>query len=98
MIAHATYDISAGKIEDINNINNEIKMLCRQAYRYPDDEYFFLKLLDMSRQRYVLNPKSHKKVIEPQKIEKLLIFCRKIKKQGYNVLVQRLQSRRRQQS
>ena len=61
MIAHATYDISAGKIEDINNINNEIKMLCRQAYRYPDDEYFFLKLLDMSRQRYVLNPKSHKK-------------------------------------
>ena len=58
MIAHATYDISAGKIEDINN---EIKMLCRQAYGYPDDEYFFLKLLDMSRQRYVLNPKSHKK-------------------------------------
>ena len=95
MMAHATYDISAGKIEDINN---KIKMLCRQAYRYPDDEYFFLKLLDMSRQRYGLNPKSHKKVIEPQKIEKLLIFCGKIKKQGYNVLVQRLQSRRRQQS
>ena len=57
MMAHATYDISAGKIEDINN---KIKMLCRQAYRYPDDEYFFLKLLDMSRQRYVRNLKSHK--------------------------------------
>ena len=95
MMAHATYDISAGKIEDINN---KIKMLCRQAYRYPDDEYFFLKLLDMSRQRYVLNPKSHKKVIEPQQIEKLLIFCEKIKKQGNNFLVQRLESRSRQQS
>ena len=77
MMAHATYDISAGKIEDINN---KIKMLCRQAYRYPDDEYFFLKLLDMSRQRYVLNPKSHKKVIEPQKIRKTFDFSWKNKK------------------
>ena len=58
MIAHATYDISAGKME---GINNKIKTLRRQAYGYPDDECFFLKLLDMSRQRYVWNPKSHKK-------------------------------------
>ena len=46
IIAHATYHISAGKIE---GINNKIKTLRRQAYGYPDDEYFFLKLIDMSR-------------------------------------------------
>ena len=46
IIAHATYHISAGKIEDINN---KIKTLRRQAYGYRDDEYFFLKLIDMSR-------------------------------------------------
>ena len=57
IIAHATYDISAAKIEDINN---KIKTLRRQGYGYPDDEYFFLKLFDMSRRDYVRNPKSHK--------------------------------------
>ena len=41
-------------------INNKIKTLRRQGYGYPDDEYFFLKLLDMSRKKYVRNPKSHK--------------------------------------
>lgn len=57
IIAHATYNISAAKIE---GINNKIKTLRRQGYGYPNDEYFFLKLLDMSRQRYVRNPKSHR--------------------------------------
>ena len=57
IIAHATYDISAGKIE---GINNKIKTLRRQGYGYPDDEYFFLKLFDMSRRSYERNPKSHK--------------------------------------
>ena len=57
IIAHATYDISAAKIE---GINNKIKTLRRQGYGYPDDEYFFLKLFDMSRRNYVRNPKSHK--------------------------------------
>ena len=57
IIAHATYDISAGKIE---GINNKIKTPRRRAYGYPDDEYFFLKLFDMSRRDYVRNPKSHK--------------------------------------
>ena len=57
IIAHATYDISAAKIE---GINNKIKTLRRQGYGYPDDEYFFLKLFDMSRREYVWNPKSHK--------------------------------------
>ena len=39
---------------------NKIKTLRRQGYGYPDDEYFFLKLFDMSRRDYVRNPKSHK--------------------------------------
>ena len=46
IISHATIKISSGKIE---GINNKIKTLRRQAYGYPDDEYFFLKLFDMSR-------------------------------------------------
>lgn len=46
IISHAKYKISSGKIE---GINNKIKTLRRQAYGYPDDEYFFLKLFDMSR-------------------------------------------------
>ena len=46
IITHATIRISAGKIE---GINNKTKTLRRQAYGYPDDEYFFLKLFDMSR-------------------------------------------------
>ena len=33
----------------IESINNKIKTLRRQAYAYHDDEYFFLKILDMSR-------------------------------------------------
>ena len=53
IIAHATYNISAGKIE---GINNKIKTLRRQGYGYPDDEYFFLKLFDASRKTYVRNP------------------------------------------
>jgi len=57
IIAHATYDISSGKIE---GINQRIKTIRRQGYGYPDDEYFFLKLFDMSRREYVRNPKSHK--------------------------------------
>lgn len=57
IIAHATYDISAAKIE---GINNKIKTLRRQGYGYPDDEYFFLKLFVMSRRSYERNPKSHK--------------------------------------
>jgi transposase len=57
IIAHATYQISAGKIE---GINQRIKTLRRHGYGYPDDEYFFLKLFDMSRQDYVRNVPSHR--------------------------------------
>ena len=53
IIAHATYDISAGKIE---GVNGRIKTLRRQEYGYPDDDYFFLKLFDASRKGYVRNP------------------------------------------
>ena len=57
IIAHATYDISAGKIE---GINNKIKTIRRQGYGYPDDDYFFLKLFDASRKGYVRNPSANK--------------------------------------
>lgn len=56
IIAHATFNISAGKIE---GINNKIKTLRRKGYGYPDDDYFFLKLFDSSRKSYVRNPSSH---------------------------------------
>lgn len=46
IITHATIPISSGKIE---GINNKIKTIRRQAYGYPDDEYFFLKIIDASR-------------------------------------------------
>ncbi len=55
--SYAIYGISSGKIDVINN---KIKTLRRQAYGYPDDEYFFLKLLDMSRAVYIHNLKSYK--------------------------------------
>lgn len=57
IIAHATYKISSGRIE---GINNKIKTLRRQAYGLPDDEYFFLRIMDISRKDYVRNPSSHK--------------------------------------
>ena len=44
--AYGAYKISSGKIE---GINNKIKTARRQAYGYPEDEYFFLKLFDISR-------------------------------------------------
>ena len=56
IIAHATFKISSGKIE---GINNKIKTLRRQGYGYPDDDYFFLKLLDASRKPYERNTPSH---------------------------------------
>ena len=46
IITHATYRISTGPME---GINNKVKTIRRQAYGLPDDEYFFLKLIDMSR-------------------------------------------------
>lgn len=56
VIAHASFPISSGKIE---GVNNKIKTLRRQAYGYLDDDYFFLKIMDASRKKYVRNPQSH---------------------------------------
>ncbi len=57
IMAHASLKIASGKIE---GINNNIKVIRNQAYGIPDDEYFFLKVMDASRRPYVRNPKSHK--------------------------------------
>ena len=57
IVSYAKYKISNGKIE---GINNKIKTIRRQAYGYPDDEYFFLKIMDASRSAYERNPKSHR--------------------------------------
>ena len=46
IIAHATYRISTGKVEGTNQM---IKTLRRKSYGIPDDEYFFLKIMDSSR-------------------------------------------------
>lgn len=56
IIAHATYRISTGKVE---GINNKIKTVRRQGYGYPDDEYFFLKLFDASRRHMCPSGISH---------------------------------------
>ena len=57
IIAHATFFISSGKVE---GINQKIKNVRRHGYGYPDDEYFFLKVIDASHQAYDHNPLSHK--------------------------------------
>jgi len=57
IIAHATYQLSSSKVEGTNNL---IKTVRRQAYGYPDDDYFFLKVFDASRRTYVRNPQSPK--------------------------------------
>ena len=46
IIAHATVALSSGKVEGTNNM---IKTLRRKGYGYPDDDYFFLKIMDSSR-------------------------------------------------
>lgn len=46
IITHARLHISTGKVEGTNQM---IKTLRRTGYGYPDDEYFFLKIMDSSR-------------------------------------------------
>ena len=64
IIAHATYHITSGKVE---GINNKIKTIRRQGYGYPDDEYFFLKLFDASRHKYEKNIPSQKLLTDETK-------------------------------
>ena len=42
---------TAFPMEKIEGINQKIKTIRRQSYGLPDDEYFFLKLFDASRQK-----------------------------------------------
>lgn len=55
IVAYEDYRISSGKIE---GINQKIKTVRRMSYGLPDTEYFFLKIMDISRQKYVRNPRS----------------------------------------
>ena len=57
ILSHAIYGISSEKIE---GINNKIKTVRRQAYGFKDDGYFFLKIIDASRNPSTKNPKFHK--------------------------------------
>lgn len=45
IINHAIFHISSGKVEGTNNM---IKTLRRKGYRYDDDDYFFLKIINAS--------------------------------------------------
>ena len=49
IISHAEYPLSNGKVE---GINQKIKTIRRKSYGLSDDEYFFLKLFDASRQKW----------------------------------------------
>lgn len=46
ILCKAVHNITSGKIE---GINNKIKRARRMSYGLPDDEYFFLKVMDLSR-------------------------------------------------
>jgi transposase len=48
IVNHARYKISTGKVEGVNNL---VKTERRTGYGYPDDEYFFLRLMDASRKK-----------------------------------------------
>lgn len=47
IVTHAKYQVSSGKLE---GINNRTKTIRRQCYGIPDDDYFFLKIIDASYQ------------------------------------------------
>ena len=74
IIAHATYKISSGRME---GINNKIKVLRRQAYALSDDDYFFQRLFDTSNKNYVRNPYPIRFVIEALKSLKNRIIAEK---------------------
>ncbi len=57
IVAHAKFQITSGRIE---GINNKIKTIRRQAYGYLDDEYFFLKIIDMSYRHLGRERRNHK--------------------------------------
>ncbi|WP_037319496.1 transposase [Ruminobacter sp. RM87] len=46
IISHVGYNISPGMVE---GFNNKIQTMRRKAYGFNDDEYFFLKIIDISK-------------------------------------------------
>lgn len=48
IISRAIFHISSGKIE---GFNNKVKTMRRNSYGLPDDDYFFLKVMDISRSK-----------------------------------------------
>ena len=71
ILNHSVYNISNGKIE---GMNNKIKTLRRLGYGYPDDEYFFLKIIDMSKIKNIKNVKSHKLKLWDRTVEECEIL------------------------
>ncbi len=57
IVAHGKFHIANGRTE---GLTQKIKTMRRHAYGIADDEYLFLKIMDLSRAPYVQNPKSHK--------------------------------------
>ena len=50
----STNDVQKDSVSDkkVEGINQKIKTIRRNSYGLPDDEYFFLKLFDASRQKW----------------------------------------------
>ena len=46
IISFPIFHITSGKVE---GVNRKIDTIRRDGYGYPDDEYFFLKIIDLSR-------------------------------------------------
>lgn len=65
ILSRVDYPISTGPLEGMNNL---IKVTKRMAYGYRDNEYFFLKLYDLSRQK--IKYKSFRNSLE-KRIDKL---------------------------
>lgn len=57
IVAHGKCHIANGRME---GLDQKIKNMCRHAYGIADDEYLFLKIMDLSSTSYVRSPKSHK--------------------------------------
>lgn len=53
IVSHVEYQITSGKIE---GINNKIKTIRRMHYGLPDDDYFFLTLLDINQMSNTADP------------------------------------------
>ena len=49
ILSHTEYQLTSGKIE---GINNKIKTIRRMHYGIPEDDYFFLMILDINRKSY----------------------------------------------